>query len=78
MKKFKITWGCGSVLGIDKIFKTKIVEANDIDSVDPLVILPKSMLKIVYYTRVIHTSGTKRNVDYGSYVNFIEIEEIKN
>ena len=77
MKKYKITWGKGSVLGIDKIFETKIIEADNIDSVDPLIILPKPMLKIVYYTRVIHTSDTKRNVDYGSYVDFIEIEEIK-
>lgn len=76
MKKFKITWGRGSALGIDTVFESKTVEADNIDSVDPLIILPKQMLKNIYYTRVIHTSDTKRNVDYGSYVNFIEIEEI--
>lgn len=76
MKRFKITWGQGNVLSISKIYKTKIVEADDIDSVDPLIILPKTLLKNIYYMRVIHTSDAKRNVDYGSYVDFIEIKEI--
>ena len=64
------------MLSISKIYETKIVEADDIDSVNPLIILPKTLLKNIYYTRVIHTSDVKRNVDYGSYVDFIEVEEI--
>lgn len=76
MKKFKITWGKGSVCGINIVFKSITVESENIDSVNYSIILPEGLKKNVYYYRKIYTSDTKRNIDYGSYVNFIEVEEI--
>ncbi|MCQ2802597.1 MAG: hypothetical protein MJ225_02900 [Bacilli bacterium] len=43
MKKFKITWGRGSVEGIKIVYKTMEIKSNDIDSVDFLSILPKEL-----------------------------------
>ena len=44
---------------------------------NPLEILPEYIKRKVPYVRTIHTSETKRNYDYGSWVDFIEVEEIK-
>jgi len=77
MRKFILKWGKGSVLGIQAVYKTMTIEEECIDDVDPLVILPYTIKRRVQYVRKIHTSETKRNYDYGSYVEFIEAEEIK-
>lgn len=53
------------------------VEEECIDGINPLVILPYVIKRRVIYVREIHTSETKRNYDYGSYIEFIEAEEIK-
>ena len=77
MKKFRLTYGRGNVLKIDIIYKTIIVEANSIDDINPIEILPDIIKNKVHYVRVIFTSDTKRNYDYGSWSEFIEAEEIK-
>ena len=77
MKKFILKWGKGSVLGIEEIYKTMVVEEENIDDIDPTVILPNPIKRNVYYVRKIFTSETKRNYDYGSYSIFIEAEEKK-
>ena len=76
MIKFILKWGKGSVLGIQAVYKTTTIEEECIDDVDPLVILPYAIKRRVYYVRK-NTSETKRNYDYGSYIEFIEAEEIK-
>jgi len=76
MKRFILKWGKGSVLGINTVYKTIEVEAENIDDVDCTVILPYIIKKKVNYVRTIITSQTKRNYDYGSWVDFIEAEEI--
>ena len=76
-KQFKLTWGRGSVEGIKIMYKTMIVKAKNIDDIDPTIILPEQIKRRVCYVRKIHTSDTKRNYDYGSYVDFIEAEEVK-
>ena len=77
MKKFILKWGKGSVCEIRVVYKTLTTEAENIDDVNPLEILPDSIKRKVPYVRTIHTSETKRNHDYGSWVDFIEAEEIK-
>lgn len=77
MRKFILKWGKGSVLGIQTVYKTMAIEEECIDDVNPLVILPYTIKRRVQYVRKIHTSETKRNYDYGSWVDFIEAEEIK-
>lgn len=77
MKKFVLKWGRGSVCRIQKVYKRAIVEEENIDSINPLEILPNAIKRKVPYVRIIHTSETKRNYDYGSWVDFIEAEEIK-
>lgn len=77
MKKFQLTWGQGSILKIDTIYKTIIIEAKSIEDIKPLTILPDIIKSKVHYVRVIFTSDTKRNYDYGSWSEFIEAEEIK-
>ena len=77
MKKFILKWGKGSVLGIQAVYKTMTVEKECIDDIDPLVILPNIVKRRVPYVRKIHSSKIKRNYDYGSYIEFIEAEEIK-
>ena len=77
MKTFVLKWGKGSVLGIQTVYKTMTVEEECIDDINPLVILPYVIKRRVIYVREIHTSETKRNYDYGSYIEFIEAEEIK-
>ena len=77
MKKFILTWGRGSVEGIKIMYNTMKIEAERIDDIDPTVILPDPIKKRVCYVRKIHTSDTKRNYDYGSYVDFIEAEEVR-
>ena len=77
MKTFILKRGKGSVLGIQIVYKTMEIEEECIDDVDPLVILPYTIKRRVLYVRAIHTSETKRNYDYGSYIEFIEAEEIK-
>lgn len=76
-KKFILTWGRGSVEGIKIMYNTMKIKAERIDDIDPTVILPDPIKKRVRYIRAIHTSDTKRNYDYGSYVDFIEAEEVK-
>ena len=77
MKKFILKWGKGSVCEIRIIYKTLTTEAENIDEINPLEILPEYIKRKVPYVRIIHTSETKRNYDYGSWVDFIEAEETK-
>jgi hypothetical protein len=76
MKKFILKWGKGSICEIQIIYKTLTIEAENIDNINPLEILPEYIKRKVPYVRKIHTSKTKRNYDYGSWVDFIEAEEI--
>ena len=78
MKTFILKWGKGSVLGIQTLYKTMTITTENIDDINPIVILPDSIKRKVYYVRTIHTSETKRNYDYGSWSEFIEAEETKN
>ena len=77
MKKYIIKWGKESACEKRIVYKTLTTEAANIDDVNPLEILPDSIKRKVPYVITIHTSETKRNYDYGSWVNFIELEEIK-
>lgn len=77
MKKFVLKWGKGSVCEIRIIYKTLTIEAENIDDINPLEILPDFIKRKVPYVRKIFTSETKRNYDYGSWVDFIEAEELK-
>ena len=77
MKKVVLKWGRGSVCGIQIMYKTAIVEEENIDNIHPLEILPEAIKRKVPYVRIIHTSEAKRNYDYGSWVDYIEAEEIK-
>ena len=77
MKKFILKWGKGSVCEIQTIYKTLEIEAESINDIKPLEILPEYIKKKVFYVRTIHTSETRRNYDYGSWVDFIELEEMK-
>lgn len=77
MKKFILKWGKGSVCEIRIIYKTLTTEAENIDDINPLEILPEYIKRKVPYVRKIQTSETKRNYDYGSWVDFIEAEELK-
>ena len=52
------------------------VEAENIDDIDCTVILPEYIKRKVPYVRKIPTSETKRNYDYGSWVDFIKAVEI--
>ena len=76
MKKYILKWGKGSVCEIRTIYKTLTIEAENIDDINPLQILPDAIKRKVPYVRIIHTSETKRNYDYGSWADFIEVEEI--
>ncbi len=76
MKKFILKWGKGSVCEIRIIYKTLMIEAENIDDINPTDILPDVIKKRVYYVRKLFTSETKRNYDYGSWTEFIEAEEI--
>ena len=77
MKTFILKWGKGSVLGIKTLHKTMTIIAENIDDINPIVILPDNIKRKVCYVRTLHTSETKRNYDYGSWSEFIEAEEIK-
>ena len=55
----------------------EIEYAEDIDQVDACVILPESIRQKICYTRILMTSDTIRNIDYGSHTKFLAIEEIK-
>ena len=77
MKKFILKWGKGSVCEIRIIYKTLTTEAENIDDINPLEILPEYIKRKVPYVRKIQTTETKRNYDYGSWVDFIEAEKIK-
>ena len=77
MKKFVLKWGKGSVLSIQIIYKTMVIEKESIDDINPIDILPDIIKERVHYVRKIFTSETKRNYDYGSWSVFIEAEEIK-
>ena len=77
VKRFILKWGKGSVLGINTVYKTMEIEAKNIDDIDCTIILPDTIKKKVCYVRTIITSQTKRNYDYGSWVDFIEAEETK-
>ena len=77
MKTFILKWGKGSVAKIQIIYKTMTIRAKNIDDINPIVVLPNNIKTKVYYVRTIHTSEAKRNYDYGSWSEFIEVEEIK-
>jgi hypothetical protein len=59
------------------VYKTAIIEKENIDNINPLEILPDAIKRKVPYVKTIHTSETKRNYDYDSWVDFIEVKEIK-
>ena len=77
MKTFVLKWGKGSVLGVRIVYKTITIQAENIDDINPVTILPDAIKKRVCYVRTIFTSETKRNYDYGSWTEFIEAKEIK-
>ena len=77
MKKFIIKWGKGEIQHLEEIHQTLIVEKENIDDVDPTLILPEEVKKEIHYLRRLNTSDTKRNYDYGNWSDFIEVEEIK-
>ena len=77
MKKFIIKWGKGEIQHLEEIHQTLIVEKDNIDDVDPTLILPEEVKKEIHYLRRLNTSDAKRNYDYGSWSDFIEVEEIK-
>ena len=77
MKKFIIKWGRGEIQHLEEIFETLTVEKDNIDDVDPTLILPEEVKKEIHYLRRLNTSDNKRNYDYGSWSDFIEVEEIK-
>ena len=54
-----------------------VIEEENIDDINPTVILPNTIKMKVHYIRILHTAETKRNYDYGSWSEFIEAEEIK-
>jgi len=76
MQKYKVTWYTGSVIKIEREYKSIIVKSNSIDEVDYMQILPIHIRKQSFYQRKIFTNENQRNIDYGSYINFIEIKEI--
>ena len=55
MKKFILKWGKGSVCEIRIIYKTLAIEAENIDDINPLEILPEYIKRKVPYVRKIHT-----------------------
>lgn len=78
MKKFKIVWYIGAVdNNQQEILDSKIEYAEDIDQVNACTILPESIRQKICYTRILMTSDTIRNIDYGSHTKFLAIEEIK-
>ena len=77
MKKFVLKWGEGSVESITNVYKQMRVEAETINDINPIIILPEEIKNGVRYVRMLVTSETKRNYDYGSWSEFIEAEEIK-
>jgi hypothetical protein len=64
-KRFVLKWGKGSVTGIQIIYKTMIIEKENIDDINQVDILPDTIKK-VYFVRKIFASETKRDYDYGS------------
>ena len=77
MKTFILKRGKGSVVKIQTIYKTMSITAQNIDDINPIVVLPDNIKTKVYYVRTIYTSEAKRNYDYGSWSEYIEAEEIK-
>ena len=77
MKRFILKWGKGSVESIVNVYKQMTVEAETINDINPTIILPEEIKNGVRYVRMLVTSETKRNYDYGSWSEFIEAEEIK-
>ncbi len=77
MKKFILKWGKGSVESIVNVYKQMTVEAETINDINPTIILSEEIKNGVRYVRMLVTSETKRNYDYGSWSEFIEAEEIK-
>ena len=75
MKQFQIKWGQGSIKNIETVYKTMTVEANNMDDIDPIIILPDNVKKEISYIRYLVASETKRHYDYGSWSEFIEVEE---
>lgn len=51
MKKFILKWGRGSVCEIRIIYKTLTTEAENIDDINPLEILPEYIKRKVLYVR---------------------------
>lgn len=48
------------------IQNNETITAENIDEINPIVILPDNIKRKVCYVRTIHTSEVKRNYDYGS------------
>lgn len=43
MKTFILKWGKGSVLGIQTLYKTMTITAENIDDINPIEILPDNI-----------------------------------
>ena len=78
MKKYKVTWYNGSIESEHSVLDSKEVEAEDINKVQYLDILPEDTREKVYYTRGVLFDPEKWIViDYGSWFNFISIREVE-
>lgn len=78
MNKYLINWYSGSMEVEKDIIKQMIVEAETINEVDGLVILPAEIKDKVYYTRhALFSEEGRIVIDYGNYTKFISIQKYK-
>ena len=72
MKKFILKWGKGSVCEIRIIYKTLAIEAENIDDINPLEILPEYIKRKVPYVRKILDIGANKGLDLRPFRGFLE------
>ena len=77
MNKYLVTWYKGSIETEKTILKQKTVEAENINDVEYLDLLPDNIREKVYYTRgVLFDPEHHIGIDYGSWTEFISIRKV--
>lgn len=75
MNKYEVFMYDGALCHPKNIYETRIVEAEDIDSVDVRCIKTINWNKS-YYQRRIMMADTIRDIDFGSWSYFIRVQKI--
>lgn len=77
MNKYTVTLYTGTIETIDEVLLETTVDADNINDVSFLKILPKEACDNIYYIRKMIISPDEYSYDYGKYTTFIRVKKVE-